>query len=70
MLTINPKEVSIPVLHSFLQGAIAPRPERKEAVKRKTAVKVFFILKYSLKLRNIGLNICYSTIRIFVDIRQ
>jgi flavin reductase (DIM6/NTAB) family NADH-FMN oxidoreductase RutF len=26
MLTINPKEVSIPILHSYLQGAIAPRP--------------------------------------------
>lgn len=26
MLTINPKEVSIPVLHSYLQGTIAPRP--------------------------------------------
>ncbi len=26
MLTINPKEVSIPVLHGYLQGAIAPRP--------------------------------------------
>jgi flavin reductase (DIM6/NTAB) family NADH-FMN oxidoreductase RutF len=26
MLTINPNEVSIPVLHGFLQGAIAPRP--------------------------------------------
>ena len=26
MLTINPKEVSIPVLHSYLQGAVAPRP--------------------------------------------
>lgn len=26
MLTINPKEVSIPVLHSYLQSAVAPRP--------------------------------------------
>lgn len=26
MLTINPKDVSIPVLHSYLQGAVAPRP--------------------------------------------
>lgn len=26
MMTINPKEVSIPVLQSYLQGAIAPRP--------------------------------------------
>jgi flavin reductase (DIM6/NTAB) family NADH-FMN oxidoreductase RutF len=26
MRTINPKEVSIPVLHSYLQGAVAPRP--------------------------------------------
>lgn len=26
MLTINPKEVSIPVLHSYLQGAVASRP--------------------------------------------
>lgn len=26
MLTINPKEVTIPVLHAFLQGAVAPRP--------------------------------------------
>jgi flavin reductase (DIM6/NTAB) family NADH-FMN oxidoreductase RutF len=26
MLTINPKEVSVPVLHSYLQGAVAPRP--------------------------------------------
>lgn len=26
MLTINPKEVSIPVLHGYLQGAVAPRP--------------------------------------------
>ncbi|MES2395267.1 MAG: flavin reductase family protein [Bacteroidota bacterium] len=26
MLTINPKEVSIPVLHSYLLGAVAPRP--------------------------------------------
>jgi flavin reductase (DIM6/NTAB) family NADH-FMN oxidoreductase RutF len=26
MLTINPKEVSVAVLHSYLQGAIAPRP--------------------------------------------
>lgn len=26
MLTINPKEISIPELHSYLQGAIAPRP--------------------------------------------
>ncbi|MBL7818825.1 MAG: flavin reductase family protein [Saprospiraceae bacterium] len=26
MVTINPKEVSIPVMHSFLQGAVAPRP--------------------------------------------
>lgn len=26
MLTINPKQVSIPVLHSYLQGAVAPRP--------------------------------------------
>ena len=26
MLTINPKKVSIPVLHSYLQGAVAPRP--------------------------------------------
>jgi flavin reductase (DIM6/NTAB) family NADH-FMN oxidoreductase RutF len=26
MKTINPKEVSIPVLHSYLQGAVAPRP--------------------------------------------
>ena len=26
MLTINPKEVSIPVLHNYLQGAVAPRP--------------------------------------------
>jgi flavin reductase (DIM6/NTAB) family NADH-FMN oxidoreductase RutF len=26
MFTINPKEVSIPVLHSYLQGAVAPRP--------------------------------------------
>jgi flavin reductase (DIM6/NTAB) family NADH-FMN oxidoreductase RutF len=26
MLTINPKEVSVPVLHSYLQGVVAPRP--------------------------------------------
>lgn len=26
MLTINPKQVSIPVLHSYLQGVVAPRP--------------------------------------------
>ncbi|MCE9538326.1 MAG: flavin reductase family protein [Bacteroidetes bacterium] len=26
MLTINPKKVSIPVLHSYLLGAVAPRP--------------------------------------------
>ena len=26
MLTLNPKEVSIPVLHSYLLGAVAPRP--------------------------------------------
>lgn len=26
MLTINPKEVTVPVLHSYLLGAIAPRP--------------------------------------------
>lgn len=26
MLTINPKQVSIPVLHSYLQSAVAPRP--------------------------------------------
>jgi flavin reductase (DIM6/NTAB) family NADH-FMN oxidoreductase RutF len=26
MLTINPKEVSVPVLHGYLQGSIAPRP--------------------------------------------
>jgi flavin reductase (DIM6/NTAB) family NADH-FMN oxidoreductase RutF len=26
MLTINPKEVSVAVLHSYLQGAVAPRP--------------------------------------------
>jgi len=26
MLTINPKEVTIPVLHSYLLGAVAPRP--------------------------------------------
>lgn len=26
MLTINPKEVTIPILHAFLQGAVAPRP--------------------------------------------
>lgn len=26
MRTINPKEVSVPVLHAFLQGAVAPRP--------------------------------------------
>ena len=26
MLTINPKEVSVSVLHSYLQGSIAPRP--------------------------------------------
>ena len=26
MLTINPKEVSVAELHSYLQGAIAPRP--------------------------------------------
>lgn len=26
MLTINPKEVSIPTLHGYLQGAVAPRP--------------------------------------------
>lgn len=26
MLTINPKEVSIPILHGYLQSAIAPRP--------------------------------------------
>jgi flavin reductase (DIM6/NTAB) family NADH-FMN oxidoreductase RutF len=26
MITINPKEVSIPVLHSYLLGAVAPRP--------------------------------------------
>lgn len=26
MLTINPKDVSVPVLHHFLQGAVAPRP--------------------------------------------
>jgi len=26
MLTIDPKEVSIPVLHSYLLGAVAPRP--------------------------------------------
>lgn len=26
MLTINPKEVSVPVLHTYLQGAVAPRP--------------------------------------------
>ena len=26
MLTINPKEVTIPVLHAYLQGAVAPRP--------------------------------------------
>jgi flavin reductase (DIM6/NTAB) family NADH-FMN oxidoreductase RutF len=25
-MTINPKEVSVPVLHSYLQGTIAPRP--------------------------------------------
>jgi flavin reductase (DIM6/NTAB) family NADH-FMN oxidoreductase RutF len=25
-MTINPKEVSVPVLHGYLQGAIAPRP--------------------------------------------
>jgi flavin reductase (DIM6/NTAB) family NADH-FMN oxidoreductase RutF len=25
-LTINPKEVSVPVLHSYLQGTVAPRP--------------------------------------------
>ena len=54
MLTINPKEVSIPVLHSFLQGAIAPRPERKEAVKRKTAVKVFFHFKIQFEVKEYG----------------
>jgi len=26
MITINPKEVSVPVLHSYLLGAVAPRP--------------------------------------------
>jgi flavin reductase (DIM6/NTAB) family NADH-FMN oxidoreductase RutF len=26
MLTINPKDVSVPELHSYLQGAVAPRP--------------------------------------------
>lgn len=26
MLTVNPKEVSIPVFHAYLQGAVAPRP--------------------------------------------
>jgi len=26
MLTIDPKEVSVPVLHSYLLGAVAPRP--------------------------------------------
>jgi flavin reductase (DIM6/NTAB) family NADH-FMN oxidoreductase RutF len=26
MLKINPKEVTIPVLHSYLLGAVAPRP--------------------------------------------
>ena len=26
MITINPKDVSIPHLHSYLQGAVAPRP--------------------------------------------
>jgi flavin reductase (DIM6/NTAB) family NADH-FMN oxidoreductase RutF len=26
MLTINPKEVSVAVLHNYLQGAVAPRP--------------------------------------------
>lgn len=26
MLTINPKEISIPALHNYLQGAVAPRP--------------------------------------------
>lgn len=26
MLTINPQEVSVPVLHGYLQGAVAPRP--------------------------------------------
>ena len=26
MRTINPKEVSVPILHAFLQGAVAPRP--------------------------------------------
>jgi flavin reductase (DIM6/NTAB) family NADH-FMN oxidoreductase RutF len=26
MLTINPKDVSVPVLHTYLQGAVAPRP--------------------------------------------
>ena len=26
MLTINPKEVKVPVLHSYLLGAVAPRP--------------------------------------------
>ena len=26
MLTINPKEVTIPEMHHYLQGAVAPRP--------------------------------------------
>ncbi len=26
MLTINPQDVSVPVLHHYLQGAVAPRP--------------------------------------------
>ncbi len=26
MLTINPKDVSVPVIHHYLQGAVAPRP--------------------------------------------
>ena len=26
MLTINPKEVSVSMLHGYLQGSVAPRP--------------------------------------------
>lgn len=26
MLTVNPQDVSVPVLHHYLQGAVAPRP--------------------------------------------
>jgi len=26
MLTINPKDVSVPIIHHYLQGAVAPRP--------------------------------------------